>query len=92
MASIVIFFSVVLDDCCSLLESCIQLKAELQTAMSQILYADAVDEWLAVSVDPVINKLARTVSVASQQIQLGARVKSTSVNVTMNPNATDSMQ
>jgi len=59
--------------------------------MSRILYADAVDEWLSVVIEPVINKLASIVSVASQQIQLGARVKTTSVTATMNPNATESM-
>ena len=60
--------------------------------MSQILYADAVDEWLSVSLNPVINKLARIVDMANQQIQLGARVKTTLVTVTMDPNATESMQ
>jgi len=66
---------------CRLLESCIQLKAELHTAMSQILYVDTVDEWLSVSIEPVISKLASIISVASEQIQLGARVKMTSVTV-----------
>ena len=71
-----------------LLESCVQLKAELHTAMSKIFYADTVDEWLSVSVDPVVNKLARIVSMASQQIELGARTSSiavtTNVNTTQN--------
>jgi len=49
--------------------------------MSQILYVDTVDEWLSVSIEPVISKLASIISVASEQIQLGARVKMTSVTV-----------
>lgn len=60
--------------------------------MSEIFYADTVDEWLAVSVDPVINKLARIVNVAGQQILLGARVKTTSVAATTNANTTPSTQ
>lgn len=78
--------------CNRLLEGCIQLRAELHTAMSKIFYSDTVDEWLSVSVDSVINKLARIVTVASQQIQLGARVKTSSASLTMNANATQSMQ
>ena len=78
--------------CRRLLESCIQLKSELHAAMSKIFYADTVDEWLSVNVDPVVSKLARLVSVADQQIQLGARVKMTSVAVTANANTTESMQ
>jgi len=49
----------------------------LHAALSAIFYADAVDEWLSVCVDPIINKLARIVNVAGQQIQLGARVRTT---------------
>jgi len=60
--------------------------------MLRIFHADAVDEWLSVRVDPVINKLARIVRMASQQIQLGAGVKTTSVTMTVNPDATESMQ
>ena len=67
--------------CHRLLESAIQLKAELYAAMSNIFYADTVDEWLSVNVDPVMNKLARIVNVASQQIQLGGQVKAASVAV-----------
>ena len=80
--------------CCRLLESFIQLRAELHAALLKIFYDDTVDEWLSVCVDPVVNKLARIVCVTGQQIQLGARVKSkaTSAVVTTNANATESMQ
>ena len=78
--------------CNRLLEGCVQLRAELHAAMSRIFYADTVDEWLSVSVDSVINKLARIVTVASQQIQLGARVKTSSVALTTNANTTQSVQ
>jgi len=70
-----------------LLESCTELKAELQAAMTKIFYADTVDEWLSVNIDPVISKLIRIVNTASQQIQLSAGVKTT-----VNPCSADSMQ
>jgi len=60
--------------------------------MSEIFYADTVDEWLSVSVDPIINKLARIVGVASQQIELGARVRTSSMAVTMNADTVQNVQ
>ena len=60
--------------------------------MSNVFYTDTVDEWLAINVDPVINKLASIVNIASQQIQLGARVKTTSLAATANAVAAASMQ
>jgi len=74
--------------CHRLLGSFVQLRAELHAALSKVFYADTVDEWLSVSVDSVVNKLARIVSVASQQIQLGARVRFTArTNVDATPSS-----
>jgi hexosaminidase len=59
-----------------LLQSLIQLKIDLDSALSTLFTRDTVDEWLTVNVDVMLNKLSTVVSVANRQIELGARPRS----------------
>jgi len=50
-----------------------------QSELSKIFYEDVVDEWLAVNIDPMIDKLGLIVNTASKQIMLGGRPRCLSI-------------
>ena len=47
----------------------------MRAAMLQIFYVDCVHEWLAVNVNPDLNKLKELVDKAQSQIALNAQTK-----------------
>ncbi|ELT96467.1 hypothetical protein CAPTEDRAFT_169426 [Capitella teleta] len=55
-------------------------RKDMEGVFSEALYADAVDEWLAVNVDARIERLASVVAAALAQVKVGGRVKGYQVN------------
>lgn len=65
--------------CCSvrrLLKQMLAVERDLQAAMLEVFYPDAVDEWLTVNFRPKIATLETIVSQTTSQIAYGARPKS----------------
>lgn len=52
-----------------------QLSDRLSAALSEVFYADTVDEWMSVNVKPTLTKLSNILSSASKQIAIGGGPK-----------------
>lgn len=52
-----------------------ELQTYMKTAMSEVFYPDAVDEWLSTIIKPKIQEVSKVLSTASELLQIGARPK-----------------
>jgi len=62
-----------------------QLQIDMKSALSKVLYCDAVDEWISCNLNERIEKLTQTVEDAKAQVIRGATPKYYPDGFPMNP-------
>lgn len=67
-------------DVSRLLANLEQLSESLSVALSEIFYADAVEEWVSVNITPMLTKMRRIIGEANEQLAVGGRTRNPSLN------------